>query len=382
MIRMFFAGTGVRPREWDFLKDAKPIYEDHKNMLVTKYKDSVSYYFAGPLSKIKLDQGTYSINNNFERGVKILSSDINKALKENPSKEIVVEIGGHSRGGVAAVKVAEKIRKDFKDHKNVKVNLISLDPVPGPDSYRSGGKIDLTESETNKSLVIYSMDSRKMLYTPSQLHKADVVIISNKDHNGVFGGRDLVQKGDLSDVYHYYYKRKPFTLSEMLNFKKGVYFSDKYTITKLTTSNLEKCISEIYQKCKDSKRQRILIDSIIEKSNFRLDNILEANPEYKKSFESKLNNINKKLMLKRMFKYTLSMFGSGSKFSVLLNREGLYEPILEAKKAIVDDKKTNPSKAYNILKEAKKNKNLGIYSNTLLDLIMKKINNRYKLEKA
>lgn len=383
MLRMFFAGTTVRPREWNFLKDAKPMYENHKNMLVTKDKDSVSYYFPGPLSKIKLDQGTYSINNNFERGVKILSDDINKALKENPSKEIVVEIGGHSRGGVTAIKVAEKIRKDFKDHKNVKINLISLDPVPGPDSYRGNGEVDLTDGETNKSLVIYSMDSRKMFYTPSQLHKSDVVIISNKDHDGVYGRRFLDDKGDVSDVYHYYYEGKIYALSEVLNFEKGVYFSnDESVMTKLNTTNLKECITQIYEKCKDSKRQRILIDSIIEKSNFRLDDMLEANPVYKKSFESKLNKIDKKLMLKRMFKYTLSLFGSSNKFSVLLNREGIYETILEAKRAIIDDKKTDPTKAYSILKEAKKNKNLGKYSTQLLDLIMNKINDRYKLEKA
>lgn len=383
MIRMFFAGTSVRPNEWDFLKDAKPIYEDHKNMLITKYNDSVSYYFPGSLSKIRLDQGTYSIKNNFERGVKILSADINKALKENPSKEILVEIGGHSRGGVAATKVAEKIRKDFKNHKNVKINLISLDPVPSPDSYRGSKEVNLTEGETNKSLVIYSMDSHRMFYTPLQLHKSDVVIISTKDHDGVYGRRYLVKKGDVSDVYHYYYEGKTCTLSEALNLKKGVYLSDDDSImVELTGSNLKECISKIYQKCKDSKRQRILIDSIIEKSNFRLDDMLEANPDYKESFENKLNKIGKKLMLKRMFKSTLAMFGSGNKFSVLLNREGLYEPILEAKKAIIDDKKTNPIKAYSILKETKKNKHLGKYSNKLLDLVMKKINDRYNLEKA
>lgn len=380
MLRAFFAGTSIRPRHWEYLNNPQPFYEDHKNVVYTTEGDSFSYYFPGPLSKVSLDQGTYTIEKNYKRGVEILSNNIKTRLKEDPEEIIEVEIAGHSRGGVTATRVAEEIKSEFKNEKNVKVNLITLDPVPGPMHFKDNVKMELAEGENNKSVVVYTMDDKKVFYTPQEVKNADVFILLPGDHESVYGKRDHNQKGDTDDVYHYYYNGKSCSLSQLLNLEKGVYIADEnYNIKKISTENLKQCIEEIYKKCKDSTRQRVLMDSIIERSKFSLDEILEANSKYKSKFEKKLELIEKMPFLKLSLDCALDMFKENSIFKVMLNREGVYESIFQANHALFD-KTPDPQKACLILRDAKQGK--GVYTSKLLETIAKKISDRYVLEKA
>ena len=118
-------------------------------------------------------------------------------------------------------------------------------------------------------------------------------------------------------------------------------------------------MEEIYKKCKDSTRQRILIDSIIERSKFSLDDILEANASYKAFFKIRLDQIEELPLLKLSINSALNMFEGNSMFKVMLNREGAYEPLLQAKKELFEAKTPDPQKAYLILKNAKVGK--GVY---------------------
>ena len=382
MLRLFFAGTSIRPRNWDYLNDPKPLYENHKNVVYTlNGVDSFSYYFPGSLSKISLDQGNYTIEKNFKRGVEILSNDINDLIKKDPSEKIEVEIAGHSRGGVAATRVAEKVRNDFKNNENVKINLITLDPVPGPMHFKDNVKMELSEGKSNRSVVVYTMDDKKVFYTPQEIKNANVIIILPGDHESVYGERDHSLKGDTDDVYHYYYDGKSCSLSQLLNLENGIYISDdNYNVKKITNENLKKSVEEIYKKCSDSTRQKVLMNSIIEKSKFSLDDILEANSKYKEKFEKKLKLVEKMPLLKLSFEAALDMFKGNSIFRVLLNREGVYEPIFQAKHELFDTKTPDPQKACSILKNAKQGK--GIYASKLLEAVEKKISDRYALEKA
>lgn len=381
MLRAFFAGTSIRPRHWDYLNNPQPFYEDHKNVVYTNDGDTFSYYFPGSLSKISLDQGNYTIEKNYKRGVEILSSNIKTLLKEDPGEEIEVEIAGHSRGGVTATRVAEKIKSEFKDQKNVKVNLITLDPVPGPMHFKDDVKMELAEGNNNKSVVVYTMDTKKFFYSPQEVKNSDVVILLPGDHESVYGRRNPSRKGDTDDVYHYYYNGKSCSLSQLLNLEKGVYIADQnYNIQKISKENLKQCMEEIYKKCKDSTRRRILIDSIIEGSKFSLDDILEANTSYKAAFEIRLDQIEELPLLKLSINSALDMFKGNSIFKVMLNREGAYEPILQAKHELFEAKTPDPQKACLILKNAKVGK--GVYTSKLLDVVARKISNRYALEKA
>ena len=120
MLRAFFAGTSIRPRHWDYLNNPQPFYEDHKNVVYTNDGDTFSYYFPGSLSKISLDQGNYTIEKNYKRGVEILSSNIKTLLKEDPGEEIEVEIAGHSRGGVTQRELLKKLKVNLKTKKMLK----------------------------------------------------------------------------------------------------------------------------------------------------------------------------------------------------------------------------------------------------------------------
>ena len=382
MLRAFFAGTSIRPRNWDYLNDPKPLYENHKNVVYTMNgADSFSYYFPGSLSKISLDQGNYTIEKNFKRGVEILSNDITDLLNEDPSGEIEVEIAGHSRGGVAATRVAEKVRNNFKNNENVKINLITLDPVPGPMHFKDNVKMELSEGKSSRSVVVYTMDDKKVFYTPQEIKNADVVIILPGDHESVYGKRDHSLKGDTDDVYHYYYNGESCSLSQLLNLENGIYIADdNYNVKKITNENLKKSVEEIYEKCSDSTRQKVLMNSIIEKSKFSLDDILEANSKYKEKFEKKLKLVERMPLLKLSFEAALDMFRGNSIFKVLLNREGVYEPIFQAKHELFDAKTPDPQKACLILKDAKQGK--GVYASKLLEAVEKKISDRYALEKA
>lgn len=382
MLRAFFAGTSIRPRNWDYLNDPKPLYENHKNVVYTMDGvDSFSYYFPGSLSKISLDQGNYTIEKNFKRGVEILSNDINDLVEEDPSEKIEVEIAGHSRGGVAATRVAEKVRNDFKNNENVKINLITLDPVPGPMHFKDNVKMELSEGKSNRSVVVYTMDDKKVFYTPQEIKNANVIIILPGDHESVYGERDHSLKGDTDDVYHYYYDGKSCSLSQLLNLENGIYISDdNYNVKKIRNENLKKSIEEIYKKCSDSTRQKVLMNSIIEKSKFSLDDILKANSRYKEKFEKKLKLVEKMPLLKLSFETALDMFKGNSIFKVLLTREGVYEPIFQAKHELFDAKTPDPQKACLILKNSKQGK--GIYASKLLEAVEKKISDRYVLEKA
>ena len=355
MLRAFFAGTSIRPRHWDYLNNPQPFYEDHKNVVYTNDGDTFSYYFPGSLSKISLDQGNYTIEKNYKRGVEILSSNIKTLLKEDPGEEIEVEIAGHSRGGVTATRVAEKIKSEFKDQKNVKVNLITLDPVPGPMHFKDDVKMELAEGNNNKSVVVYTMDTKKFFYSPQEVKNSDVVILLPGDHESVYGRRNQSQKGDTDDVYHYYYNGKSCSLSQLLNLEKGVYIADQnYNIQKISKENLKQCMEEIY--------------------------ILEANPSYKAAFEIRLDQIEELPLLKLSINSALDMFKGNSIFKVMLNREGAYEPILQAKHELFEAKTPDPQKACLILKNAKAGK--GVFTSKLLDVVARKISNRYALEKA
>ena len=382
MLIAFFAGTSIRPRHWDYLNDPKPLYENHKNVVYVRDGDSFSYYFPGSLSKISLDQGNYTIEKNFKRGVEILSNDIMDLMEEDPTEKIEVEIAGHSRGGVAATRVAEKIREEFKDNENVKINLITLDPVPGPMHFKDNVKMELAEGKAdNKSVVVYTMDDKKVFYTPQEIKNANVVIILPGDHESVYGHRDHSLKGDTDDVYHYYYNGENCSLSQLANLEDGIYISDaSYNVKKITKENLKESISEIYKKCSDSTRQKVLMNSIIEKSEFSLDDILEANSKYKSKFEKKLELVEKMPLLKLSFEVALDMFRGNSIFKVMLNREGAYEPIFQARHELFDAKTPDPQKACSILKNAKQGK--GVYASKLLEAVEKKVSDRYALEKA
>lgn len=381
MLRMFFAGTSVRPREWTYLNDATPLYSDSKNILVrnnenTKYK---SYYFPGPLSKLSLDQGKYSISNNFERGVKILKNDIDKLLEEDSTQEITVEIAGHSRGGVAAGRVAKSIQEHYKNYNNITVKLISLDPVPGPGHFGDDKELELSANsrDIENRILIYSLET-PMFHSPQIVKNVGTVIIQNTHHNGVYGSKSSASTSDTIDMYGFYYGNRKYSLSELYTLK-GVYFCRKNStrLIELDSNNLSECITMIYDTCDDNDRVSTILNSIIDVSDMSLDTMLENNPKYRENFEKVLDDISDTWFITSAYNKALDLFKNKSQFSKLINKEGdLYKYILDSSNSI-SGLKNKPQGAYNYLKSAQQNLNLGQNANKLVNTLKNRLKKRY-----
>lgn len=378
MLRMFFAGTSIRPREWTYLQDAVPLYSDTKNILIREDANNKSYYFPGPLAKLSLDQGKYSIQNNFERSVKILKKDIDKLLEEDSNQEINIEIAGHSRGGVAAGRVVKKIQEDYKNNSNVHIKLISLDPVPGPGHYGDDVNLELDENTADNNALIYSLTT-PALHSPQILKNVNTVIIKNTHHNGVFGSESYGNNIDTIDKYYFDYNYQRYSLSELYKLK-GLYFCEKYSNNLIKINKNEdfsEYINTIYEICDDSNRIKTIMNSITDTLDLKLDDMLKNNIKYKAEFDLMLDQIKDSWFITSSYNKALELFQNKSDFSSLINKEeNLYEYILNSSKNI-SGFSNEPQKAYNYLKQAQQNLNLGENANNLIETLKSKLKSRY-----
>ncbi len=378
MLRMFFAGTSIRPREWTYLQDATPLYSDTKNILIREFENNKSYYFPGPLAKLSLDQGKYSIQNNFERSVKILKKDINKLLEEDNNQEINIEIAGHSRGGVAAGRVVKKIQEDYKNNPNIHIKLISLDPVPGPGHYGDDVNLELDKKSADSNVLIYSLTT-PALHSPQILKNVNTVIIKNTHHNGVFGSKSSGNNIDTIDKCYFNYNHKKYSLSELYKLK-GLYFCQKNSnnLTKINKDeNFSEYINIIYETCDDSNRIRAIMNSITDTLDLKLDDMLNNNTIYKTKFNLILSQIKDSWFITSSYNRALELFQNKSEFSSLINKEeNLYEYILNSSKNI-SGFSNEPQKAYDYLRQAQQNLNLGVNSNNLIETLKNKLKSRY-----
>ena len=375
---MFFAGTSIRPREWTYLQDAVPLYSDTKNILIREDANNKSYYFPGPLAKLSLDQGKYSIQNNFERSVKILKKDIDKLLEEDSNQEINIEIAGHSRGGVAAGRVVKKIQEYYKNNSNVHIKLISLDPVPGPGHYGDDVNLELDENTADNNALIYSLTT-PALHSPQILKNVNTVIIKNTHHNGVFGSESYGNNIDTIDKYYFDYNYQRYSLSELYKLK-GLYFCEKYSNNLIKINKNEdfsEYINTIYEICDDSNRIKTIMNSITDTLDLKLDDMLKNNIKYKAEFDLMLDQIKDSWFITSSYNKALELFQNKSDFSSLINKEeNLYEYILNSSKNI-SGFSNEPQKAYNYLKQAQQNLNLGENANNLIETLKSKLKSRY-----
>ena len=143
------------------------------------------------------------------------------ALRLNVHKEVHVIIKGHSRGGVAASCFANWVKRNIP---NANVELTLLDPVPGPS--HSGEYVDIT-STANLSTVIYSLTADRDIehyfgFTPQVVRNADRIILTREGHDCGTGSRDVYRK-----KIKYYFFGKYFSLSQLNQLPKGIYYAVK-----------------------------------------------------------------------------------------------------------------------------------------------------------
>lgn len=264
-IRMFFAGTSVTPVDWKYLPDMQQLMPDYKDIIYTHIGNIWSYYFPGALSKFSLDLGNkYSIPNNAKKGVEIIKNNVYAISKTSPNAKINIDISGHSRGAVTAGEVATKIKKEYASNKNIKVNLVSLDPVPGPDRILFYNNLKLN---VDNSVCVYSLNVPPF-HQPQKLKGCKIIIINNTNHNKVYGYKLSGKTGDTIDVYFYKFNGKKYFLSQLSSLEPQIYFCKNFSeLEVVNNSNYEICIDMIYKNCKHEGRRDMLIKLIADKLN-------------------------------------------------------------------------------------------------------------------
>ena len=210
---------------------------------------------------------------------------------------------------------------------------------------------------------------------------SDIAIIVPKGHNEVFGVKGGASLCDTQEKFYYCYNGKSYTLSKLSELEKGVYMCFRaFELTKLNDDNLKECVEKIYELADEPRRVRVLMDTIIEKMDLNLDQMLNANTIYKSEFNKTIIEINKSWFLTAAFNHALELFKSKNKFSCMINKDNIYESILQAKKLIAGVK-VDPIKSCQILKNAKDNKNISESSKNLLTALINRIERRYDLNK-
>lgn len=108
----------------EIVKTKKVKYDDWSKSKIHQ----VEYTIPGPqVFGGALDAGEFSIIRNISNGFFVLKEEIDKYLDKDD--KIYVSVKGHSRGGVAANIVLNKIAKKFGN--KIEINSVAFDPVPG-----------------------------------------------------------------------------------------------------------------------------------------------------------------------------------------------------------------------------------------------------------
>ncbi|WP_143261380.1 hypothetical protein [Allokutzneria sp. NRRL B-24872] len=155
-----------------------------------KAEESPDVMFAGtgaPRTEGRLkfggvrDAGSNSISKLVEEAPGIVKKAIDEALGGDGDRHIFILVKAHSRGAVAASKIALELRSMYADRATLE--LVAVDPVPGPLHRGRNVKIDLL-GEIDEFTLIYSVASGHAAgFTPQQVLGAKRIIISRQNHS-------------------------------------------------------------------------------------------------------------------------------------------------------------------------------------------------------
>lgn len=139
-----------------------------------------TYTLSGPLAIMGAsDSGTYAIEENVKMGVGLIVDHISNTP---PLMPIYVLIKGHSRGAVAASRIAKKIKE--LNVPNVLVLLTVFDPVPGP--LHSGEDSAISTQTADAATLIVSLDPKGILFNPffgaQRVSGSQRVILTQANH--------------------------------------------------------------------------------------------------------------------------------------------------------------------------------------------------------
>lgn len=173
----------------------------------------------------------------------------NNAIKDQKSLHVMVQ--GHSRGGVASVLGAMRIKRWIADNhprllSKVKFDLIQYDPVAGGiENYGNNAKVDhnpadeklakkdpryMSLGEEANTTVVYSMHTdHKALFTPQNVQNAKRIILTMADHGVNLNQTDKSQKNGTKRITYLAEKDgkvEAFRSSGLGELNEGVYICD------------------------------------------------------------------------------------------------------------------------------------------------------------
>ena len=319
-----FFGTGgiVSSRDGEVVKIRNKRYP---NIRRKEFQNGTECYcFSGPNI---FDVGSTNIENNIKNAVTLLSNRIDNWAHENKDAEdaIMVFVRGHSRGGVAATRVAYELRDMYKKDRRISILLRASDPYAGPTHTGKNVSIDLKRNDEmrndNDDIIFYSMGTT-FSCSPQKIMNARTVVICEMGHNSTGWMMDNLSTNEYNRL-----KRGGVYLITLLPTK----------LTEVTKENLKQTMDIIYNWKKSySARTRVLTEVIVKKLGLNIDDVLETGAvrEWKPAFDKALKSIEKSKLLRTAFSCVTELF-SDELFGPYINKKGRFFRCLETAKAAV-----------------------------------------------
>lgn len=135
---------------------------------------------ASPLGGVS-DSGSNSIEHLVEQVPKAIEAELAED-KEITGKErpILILLKAHSRGAVAASQVSKAIKEKYGER--VTIELVLVDPVPGPG--HSGAALNIDLGDIDDFTLVYSTASGYGVgFTPQTVMNAKRIIVSRQNHS-------------------------------------------------------------------------------------------------------------------------------------------------------------------------------------------------------
>ncbi len=255
-ISVYFLGTdheaGHEPNSGTPYKNDKEVYFKQNN-------EKTNFVFTGPT---KLDIFEPNIKSISQKGENVLGEYVEKLLEPRNDVKIKIKIKGHSRGGIVAKIVYQKLKAKFG--KNSQVNfdsLIVLDPYAGPFNRLAKSKdtvddaIDVNENVVN---AVYSLIERRFA-SPATALGAKTIIFTDCSHDKtkyIAAGITKLEPGT------YYFSGTPKKLKELTDKLKSC--------RKLPEKNRSEGVKKIRKYVKDNiKKINNHIDCLSALKNFQ-----------------------------------------------------------------------------------------------------------------
>lgn len=161
------------------------------------------------------DTGSNSIAELVKHVPELVKKEVEAGLG-GEKRPVVILVKGHSRGGVAATRVADILKQN---HPDATIELTAVDPVPGPGHRGDNTSFTLSKDEqggtsVDESTVVYSVASGHYAgFTPQKVFGASRIILSRQDHGvGLLNG--------------FYFQGKLYTGSSLNSLPAGVYLDN------------------------------------------------------------------------------------------------------------------------------------------------------------